>query len=232
MNFEQSPENYLEHTQASWDEKIKAGWGKEKPPTPFLMDFIEKHRQEIGPMVLDLGCGPGRNVIGLAKEGFKVTGLDLSRTALEETDGRLKENQLEADLVEGASNHLPFNDKSFDFVVSIGSIHHNRWSEIVKSFNEVNRVLTSRGYFLFQGRSVNDNSAARRALEDFGCTTVDLSGSKAGVVQHYFSKEELLKLAEENDFEVIFEPKEIIKPLEADPNLQRARWWAVFRKTD
>ncbi len=52
---------------------------------PFYID----HARKTGGEILDLGCGTGRVAIPLARHGFKVTGLDLSREMLEIFNGKL-----------------------------------------------------------------------------------------------------------------------------------------------
>ena len=52
-------------------------------PNDALVAFLERHRGELGRRVIDLGCGEGRDSVYLASQGFDVTGVDVSRTALE-----------------------------------------------------------------------------------------------------------------------------------------------------
>ncbi len=49
----------------------------ENVPDENLVSYIQKKRVSKG-KVLELGCGPGRNAIYLANEGFDVTAVDLS----------------------------------------------------------------------------------------------------------------------------------------------------------
>ncbi len=49
----------------------------ENVPDENLVSYIQK-REFLKGKVLELGCGPGRNAIYLANEGFDVTAVDLS----------------------------------------------------------------------------------------------------------------------------------------------------------
>lgn len=49
----------------------------ENVPDENLVSYINKNWVSKG-KVLELGCGPGRNAIYLANEGFDVTAVDLS----------------------------------------------------------------------------------------------------------------------------------------------------------
>lgn len=66
--------------------------------------------------VLDVGCGPGNYCDILLKKGFDVTGVDYSPNMLK----RAEKNAPGATYLQANAYHLPFEDKSFDLVVSIG----------------------------------------------------------------------------------------------------------------
>ena len=65
-----------------------------------------------GMMVLDIGCGPGRHVLGLQRRGHFVVGLDISSMVL----GVCRERGGEW-LVLGSSSRLPFRPGVFDTVL-------------------------------------------------------------------------------------------------------------------
>jgi SAM-dependent methyltransferase len=66
---------------AEWDERYRSKelvWGAE--PNRFVRELCE--RLPVG-TALDLACGEGRNTLWLAKLGWRVQGVDFSRTAIE-----------------------------------------------------------------------------------------------------------------------------------------------------
>ncbi len=72
-----------------------------------------------GERVLDIGCGSGNNATVLAaKTGAKVTGLDLTPELLEAAREYAAEAGVEVEWVEGDAEQLPFEDESFDVVIS------------------------------------------------------------------------------------------------------------------
>ena len=78
----------------NWEKTCKETWNnvfenstldynQERKPTEFVKQYVsllKKHRVK---KVLDAGCGDGRNLIFLAKQGFFVVGCDISEIALE-----------------------------------------------------------------------------------------------------------------------------------------------------
>jgi SAM-dependent methyltransferase len=99
-------------------------------------------------LVLDLCCGTGRHSISLAKLGFHVVGLDLSKTllrhAVRDSEG------MRIPFVHGDMRHLPFMEHSFDVVVnlftSFGYFAEDRENRQV--LTEIRRVLKPDGRFL------------------------------------------------------------------------------------
>ena len=71
------------------------------PDIPFYREYAKQQCGENGEKgeILELGCGTGRVALTLSKEGFRVTGLDLSRQMLEIFNEKLtKEIEIEPEL--------------------------------------------------------------------------------------------------------------------------------------
>ena len=93
-----------------------------------------------GLKILDVGCGPGGNMLFL-KDFGEVTGLDASDEALvyaREFSYR--------DLVLGSATDIPFSENSFDCVVALDVIEHIEDDR--KAFSEMFRVLKPGGVLL------------------------------------------------------------------------------------
>jgi ubiquinone/menaquinone biosynthesis C-methylase UbiE len=69
--------------------------------------------------VLDVACGAGNATIPAAKTGAEVTGLDLTPRLLEVGKANAAEAGVEIEWVEGDAEQLPFEDGSFDAVMSV-----------------------------------------------------------------------------------------------------------------
>lgn len=52
-----------------------------RKPVPFIIEALPLFRKCEAHQLLDLGCGMGRNTIYLAKQGFDVVGIDVSKSA-------------------------------------------------------------------------------------------------------------------------------------------------------
>jgi SAM-dependent methyltransferase len=91
---------------------------------------------------LDIGCGDGLTIGSVARDaGLTYEGVDVSAAAV-----RLAQsNGFNAQTVE-SSNHLPFDDGSFDVVCLIEVLEH--LFDPLGTLREANRVLTPRGAVL------------------------------------------------------------------------------------
>jgi SAM-dependent methyltransferase len=81
----------------------------------FLLGLL-KLRQ--GARVLDVGCGPGRHAVRLARAGLNVTGIDVSLRFLEIAGAAARAAGVGAAFFEVDARQMPFEDE-FDAVISI-----------------------------------------------------------------------------------------------------------------
>ncbi len=75
-----------------------------------------------GKLVLDAGCGMGRYIEVAAADGAEVVGMDLSRAV--ERAWRETKHRSQIHLVQGNIMKLPFKPNTFEFIYSIGVLHH------------------------------------------------------------------------------------------------------------
>jgi SAM-dependent methyltransferase len=80
---------------------------------------VEAAEIAAGDNVLDVACGTGNATIPAAKTGAEVTGLDLTPKLLEEAKEEASNAGVEIEWIEGDAEQLPFEDQSFDAVISV-----------------------------------------------------------------------------------------------------------------
>jgi SAM-dependent methyltransferase len=93
--------------------------------------------------VLDVACGTGNAAIPAAQAGGKVVGLDLTPELLDVAQKRADEAGVEVDFQVGDAEALPFEDASFDVVLSTFGCMFAPRHEIVAG--ELARVLRPGG---------------------------------------------------------------------------------------
>jgi SAM-dependent methyltransferase len=108
---------------------------------------VERAGVEPGMDVLDVACGTGNASIPAAHAGARVTGLDFSARLLEIARERAADAMVEIDWVEGDAQELPFEDASFDRVVSC--FGHMFAPDHERAAAEMKRVLRPGGTIAF-----------------------------------------------------------------------------------
>jgi len=110
--------------------------------------IVERHVRTLGARrVLEIGCGRGFNLLGLARRNPHVAFVGLDLTPWHVRSARLvahRRRNLEID--EGDFHHLPYADGAFDLVFSVEAICHA--ADVYQVVEEVRRVLRPGGRFV------------------------------------------------------------------------------------
>jgi ubiquinone/menaquinone biosynthesis C-methylase UbiE len=101
-----------------------------------------------GMRVLDVGCGKGFLLHDLAEAcpGIEVAGIDISGYAIERAMESVKPF-----LQTGAAAKLPYQDKSFDLVYSITTLHNLYVYDLWSAVRELERVSRGAKYLCVEG---------------------------------------------------------------------------------
>ena len=165
---------------AAWEQAYHQEHPRWRGPSDLKMDHLSGK-------VLELGCGDGKTAIALAESGLNVTGLDRSRAALLTLSRRIGPGKL--DLVQGDALDLPFKDGEFDSVTAVHFVDHLLSADRKNAVKEIGRVLRRPGVVVGRFFSVNDMRFGKGEEVEHGTY---LKGN--GVINHYFSEDEILDL--------------------------------------
>ncbi|EEP89994.1 class I SAM-dependent methyltransferase [Yersinia kristensenii] len=98
--------------------------------------------------LLDLGCGAGHASFAAAAVVKSVVSYDLSAQMLTVVSQAAADKKLtNIEVKQGLAESLPFDDRSFDVVISRYSAHH--WHDVGQALREVKRVLRPGGKVIF-----------------------------------------------------------------------------------
>lgn len=106
-------------------------------------DRLFPYQAYVSKPVLEIGCGMGTMAMNWAKNGAKVTAVDLNPVAVEQTARRFKVFKLDGVICQCDANDLPFASESFDYAYSWGVLHHS--PNLKRSLSELIRVLKPGG---------------------------------------------------------------------------------------
>jgi 2-polyprenyl-3-methyl-5-hydroxy-6-metoxy-1,4-benzoquinol methylase len=96
-----------------------------------------------GARILDLGAGVGRHALWLASQGFDVVALDAAAEGLAQINATGG-----VETVLSRMDDLPFDDASFDHVLSWNVIYHGDEDVLLRTIAGIRRVLKPRGTYL------------------------------------------------------------------------------------
>lgn len=86
---------------------------------PGALDFLARLDVAPGTRMLDVACGAGQIAIPAARTGVRVTGIDIASNLIEQARARAEAEGVEARFDEGDAEMLPYEDGSFELVVSL-----------------------------------------------------------------------------------------------------------------
>jgi SAM-dependent methyltransferase len=143
--------------------------------------------------ILDLGSGSGRHVMYFARRGFSVWGLDNSPEGLKATEEWLAAEGQKAELVQQSIlERLPFDDKTFDAVISVQVIHHGDLATIRAIVKEVGRILKRGGLLFVTVPQMRNQATGFEEIEPN--TYLPLDGPEKGLLHHYFTPKALIEI--------------------------------------
>ena len=106
--------------------------------------------------VLDLACGPGRHAVALAKEGFQVTGVDLSPFLLQKAVNLARAESVDVEWVQEDMRRF-LRPQAFDLVIS---------------------MFTSFGYFDDKREDMTVLRNVHRSLREGGALVIETMGKE------------------------------------------------------
>ncbi|WP_339697785.1 class I SAM-dependent methyltransferase [uncultured Marixanthomonas sp.] len=110
--------------------------------------FLEKNMKNI----LIPGIGYGRNAQPFIENGIKVTGIEISKTAIKLAR---KHYGTEINIYQGSVTRMPFNDKKYDGIFCYALIHLLNSKERKKFIQDCYNQLTQNGYMVFTAITKN-----------------------------------------------------------------------------
>jgi SAM-dependent methyltransferase len=177
-----------------WGEIFSAPEMQGLQPNPDLLALLPELREQGVRLVLDAGCGVGRQLLPLMYQGFKVVGMDREARVLRVLQTALKAEARPAPLLQADLSHLPFAGGSFDLVISLNVINHGYAVTFRNYCGELDRVLKAGGHLFIVGSPLSAAAKVRlpqtRELEPG--TLVHIATPDGDLVHHLPTPEELL----------------------------------------
>ncbi|NQX43104.1 Methyltransferase domain-containing protein [Pedobacter steynii] len=116
----------------------------------YLFDQLLKGTYDDCQLVLDAGCGQGRNVAYFLQSGYQVYGVDSSANhiaSIKQLAAPFSDHSPQDNFRIGAVENLPFKDETFDLVISSAVLHFaNDALHFEEMLSSMWRVVRPGGY--------------------------------------------------------------------------------------
>lgn len=142
------PEVMTENTAERWD----AAYADDDDLPPWVIEEAQPDlvalvgRGLVSGRLLDSGCGTGEHSLLAAANGAEVSGVDISRNAIEIARGKASDRGIDVDFaVVNMLEPVPFDDGMFDTVLDSGVFHSFEGLEQSAYVDNLNRVTKPDG---------------------------------------------------------------------------------------
>ena len=137
----------------------------QKTQASYFAEVIKTGKVKPG-LALDLGCGTGIKSIYLTKKGFKVIGVDISKTAIRYAKENARRAGVKVKFIVADATDLSFlKNKKFDFVLDWANLHGISSSKRKKYIKEIVKHTKKGGKLLlrcFSKRGIKKKFALRK----------------------------------------------------------------------
>ena len=176
----------------TWNELFDIEEYRWRNPHEKVIEIVNLLKDRKGTRILDLGCGAGRHLVYLAKQGFRVDGMDFSERGLLYANEWLSREGVDASLTRADMTALPYANNCFDALISVHVIFHNPLTQLRQSLSEIYRVLRPGGMALLTFQSTRSYRFGQGTQLEPRTFIPDIGGD-AGVPHHFMDLAEIGK---------------------------------------
>lgn len=133
-----------------WDGDRKYGYGGYRYDgrwNKVAKKLAEHYDLKAGQKVLDVGCGKAHLLYELTQvvPGLIVVGTDISEYAIEHSKEEVRSN-----LIKASAQDLPFEENSFDLVISLNALHNLKIFDLEKAVRDIQKISKKNSYIVVE----------------------------------------------------------------------------------
>lgn len=179
----------------------------------YCLNFIEKHVPS-GAFIVDLGCGAGILALALARKGYRVYGIDISRKMIKRCNKLFEEHQIDRGLYAfrvGECTELDIDDDSVDGIVAAGFMEYQ--PDELLSLQSMFRILKPGGVLVITAPMDIKISGLwglaklygvfRRLFSKLRYGSINRRHAAAGLVINRYSTRKFLKILRAANFSIV-----------------------------
>jgi SAM-dependent methyltransferase len=215
-----------ENAAAFWDRRYADALIYGTEPTSVACQLVQVFRAHGVQSILEAGCGSGRDALLYAREGFAVTGTEISRNALRWARERARIEGLQLTLLWDDLAETRLKAGSFDAAVAIHVIHLQPAPVRRTMVNQLWRLTRDGGLIAMANYSTHEAGFATWDSYPEPNTRVDSKGK----VVHFFDESDLHALLPPDRFDLLtLQEVDLAEVPDSGPVTHR-EWLTIARK--
>lgn len=163
-------------------------------PKEGVVRFVINERLRAGTdrKAIDFGCGNGRHLWLLAREGFTTTGIDISQAAISMAKKWMNQEQLSVETLHMNNDHIPVSNSIFELCLAISVFEFMPMRQALKLMKKIHSILVPDARICITVRSTRDrNFGAGRKIER---NTFLLPDAETAIPIHFFDWDEIQEI--------------------------------------
>ena len=164
-------------------------------PSAKLVQHLFNHVPRNG-LILDLGCGEGRNSLYLSQTGYNIVGLDLSFKAARVMRNNFFQEELKGLAVTGDARSLPIRSESVDGILAHHIFDYLDQEGFNLSIDEAFRVLIPGGVLLLTVDAFTEAKGDNNTICKDDGSIFYVKGPRKGMLIRPYNPAELALLAD------------------------------------
>ena len=215
-----------ENAAAFWDARYAQGLVYGTEPTSVARRLVDAFRAQGVRSILEAGCGSGRDALLYAREGFTVTGTEISDNALRWARQRAQAEGLPITFLRDDLAQTALPPGSFDAAVAIHLLHLQPAPVRQTMLNQLWRLTRDGGLIAMANYSTGEAGFSTWASWREPNTRLDPKGK----LVHFFDADELRALLPPGRFDLLaLEEVDLAEVPDGGPVTHR-EWLSIARK--
>lgn len=157
LDYNVIPKKKWNSDESYWDEYYRKHFaddsGRTELPSLFAKDMCEKYMKS-GNMLVELGCGNGRDSLYFATEGLNVTGIDMSEVAIRKLQNKNTDRCIF--ICDDFVNAQAIYQIQYDYCYSRFTLHAINQEQEILILKKAYDMLKPEGYLFIEARSIHD----------------------------------------------------------------------------
>jgi len=226
------------YTQHSFWENIYSGGSQlNKYPFDQVVSFVFRNRpptlraeNKKGINIMELGCGVGNNLWFAAREGFNVTGIDISESAIAYAKKRFSDEGLNGTFICGDFSCINKLEDRFDLVIDRSALCCTTKENAKKTITGLRAIMNPSAKMFFNPCSDRHSGCASGVYSANGMTVNMSKGPSTTAEIYFYGRRDIFELFEDGFTIESLQHMDLVEMVSSE-QFNLAEWRVIAVKT-